>query len=176
MTDDDVWTSAINWVRSIVGGTVIRSYEDGPRPPVPYVMVNMPTVNHVRELPMDFEYTPDRADEPPPSGSPPVPVKITVAPVFETEWHFSVHAYGPNPSDQLRKVPAARHVPQMMENIRPLNVFDTSHIRRVPEWVNEKWEPRANIDLFLRGLTRDGFVIDTIDDIEPFILTREGTD
>ena len=30
--------------------------------------------------------------------------------------------------------------------------------------VNEKWEERAQCDIFLHGVTRDGFVIDTIDD------------
>lgn len=175
MTDDQIWTQCTQFVATACPGVnVIRAYESGPRPSLPYIMVNFTGSRNVRENEMEMEYE-DRdedAEQPDSNGEFP---KINVAPVIEKEWSYSVHAFGAVPSDVLRPIESARRVSQIMEGMRPLTVFDTSMIRSVPEWVNNDWEPRANMDIFLRGLTRDGFVIDTIDDIEPFTATREGT-
>lgn len=175
MTNDELHETIVRWIARVTGRTTIKAYQSGPRPAQPYIMVNMTGTARVRENEQAVEYTPDRADEPPPVNG--VYPDITAAPVIETEWRFSVHGYGGEQStDLLRPIESARRLSQILEPVYPdLIVFDTSAIRSVPEWVNNVWEHRANIDLFVRGLTRDGFVISTIDGIEGFIVTREGS-
>jgi hypothetical protein len=64
----------------------------------------------------------------------------------------------------LRPLRAAEKLLQITEPLFPaVNVHGVSQIRNVPEYVNEKYEPRAQMDLYIRGLVRDGFVIDVIE-------------
>lgn len=183
MTNDQIIGDVVEWIKKATGApAVIRAYESGPRPPVPYIMVNLTGQNEVRDNEHLVEYTPTRADEPPPTedtaGNPEYP-DITAAPVIETEWRFSIHAFAATDSqatDLIRPIKSAQRLSEIMEPLNPnLLIHETSQIRNVPEWVNNAWEPRANIDLFLRGLTRDGFVISTIDAIEGYNVTREGS-
>ncbi len=44
-----------------------------------------------------------------------------------------------------------------------LIIHDVSPIRDVPDFNNAAWEPRAQMDLYLRGLTKDGVLVDTIE-------------
>ena len=65
----------------------------------------------------------------------------------------------------LRPIVSASKLRQVMEPLFPgLVIADLSQIRNVPEFVNAKWEPRAQLDFIVRGLTRDGFIVDTIDE------------
>ncbi|QQM29296.1 hypothetical protein JET14_13265 [Martelella lutilitoris] len=158
MTDEEVFSAAVRFVNSITGLTTIKAYQAGPRPTPPYCMVNLTGTAEVRENPADTEYT--DTGVPNPEGE----NEISAAPVIETEWRFSVHAYGDYPTGILRPVRAALQLSQTWEPHFPaLTMFDVSQIRHLPEVVESKWEPRAQMDLFIRGYVRDGFVIDTID-------------
>ena len=159
MTDDDVNSAVVRWLAALLGVQVIKDHQGGKRPPPPYVMVNMTGTVELREHARTTTY----ADGAPGPGGAPAPV--TAAPIIEVEWRFSVHAYGPQPTGTLRPVRSALQLAQKIEPLLPsLIAHDVSQVRNVPDWVNEKWEPRAQMDLFVRGLTRDGFVIDVIEE------------
>ena len=159
MTDDQVHTALAGWLSGITGLTVIKAYQEGDRPALPYVMVNFTGSVRVREWSQDIEYDEDTAG-------------ITATPPIETEWRFSVHAFGPNPTDILRPIRSAAQLAQKNEALFPaLVIHDCSQVRNVPELVNEKWEPRAQMKMALRGLTRDGFLVDVIEKA-PFDFDR----
>ena len=167
MTNDQVHEALITWIRSVTNTTTIAAHQDGPEPAAPYIMVNFTGLNELRDHEQSVEYSSSRPD----------PDELTAVPVIDVEWRFSVHAYtdhGGQPTDILRPLRSAMHLEQVLEPLFPtLVLHDMSQIRSVPEFINERWEPRAQLDLFLRGVTRDGFVIDPIDDIS-VIVTRSG--
>lgn len=141
-------------MKSVTGITTIKAYESGTAPTTPYNMVNMLGTRDIRAHEQVIEYADQGAD-----------VKAT--PVIEVEWSFSVHAYGANPTDNLRGIRSAAKLSQVMEPMLPsLIVHDVSQIRNVPDWINNQWQPRAQLDLFVRGLTRDGFLLDVIEQTE----------
>lgn len=171
MTDDELWSEIIRWTRDALGNTVpvIRAYQDANRPALPYVMINFLGSRSVRdheqliEWSSQFDPETDDPDDP-----------VTATPHIETEWHYSIHAFGDVPTDILRPLKSAAKLMQMNESLYPgVIIHDLSQIRNVPEYVNQAWEPRANVDIFLRGLTKDGFIVDPIDDIS-IEIQRQG--
>lgn len=151
MTDDEVHSKLVRWLHSTTGVTVIKANQSGPEPTEPFIVANLIGVDEVRKWAGSTEFTEDS------SG-------VTETPVIETQWRFSIHAYGPLPTSILRPLRSAAQVPQAQEPLMPeLVISEISTIRNIPDWVNESWRPRANIDLFLRGLTRDEINIDTIE-------------
>jgi hypothetical protein len=168
MTDQDVWTNFIKWLETLTGLVVIKAHPSEDRPNKPYIMVNMPTISQVRQQAQDIEYeeTGEETDE----GFD----EIKAHPVVETEWMFSVHSYGPTPTDLLRPIVLAYHVKQVVDQLNPLVLHEVSELRRIPERVKNEWEPRAQVDVFLRGLVKDGFIVDTIETYS-FDVNRETT-
>jgi len=159
MTDDDVHSALVRWLHDLTGLTTIKAYQEGPRPALPYIMVNLTGTAAIREWSQAVEYEEDTAG-------------VTATPPVETEWRFSVHAFGPNPTSILRPIRSAAQLAQKNEALFPALVIDEcSQVRNVPELVNEKWEPRAQMDIHLRGLARDGFLIDVIEHA-PFDFDR----
>ena len=45
-----------------------------------------------------------------------------------------------------------------------LHIHEAGIINNVPDWINDAWEPRAQMPIYVRGVTTEGFVVDTIDD------------
>ncbi|MBX4889773.1 phage neck terminator protein [Rhizobium bangladeshense] len=159
MTNDEVWSAVVRWIASVSGVTVIRSHEGAKAPALPYVMANFTGMAQVRAHEQLIEYTP--TGQTTPENKP----EISAAPVIEAEWRFSVHAYGSEPTGILRPIVSASKVAQAMEPMfSALVIHDVSQIRNVPDWINNGWEPRAQLDLIVRGVTRDGFIVDTIDE------------
>lgn len=160
MKDTEVHSSVVRWLAGITGKVVIKSHQGGDDPALPYLMVNLLTTQEVRGHSQFDDWT-EAGDD------------VTATPQIETQWHFSVHAYGPEPTDILRPVRAAAQLAQMNEPLMPgLVVHDLSFIRHVPDFVNNRWQPRAQMDLYLRGIVQDGFVVDVI---EQFSFTHERT-
>ena len=160
MTDDQVVTALVAWLAAHTGVAVIRTHESGVAPALPYVAINLTGTAEVREHAAEIEY----AD---------VATNVVARPVIETEWRFSVHAYGESPTDLLRPIRSAVQLAQRLEPMMPtLVIHEVSQVRDVPDWINNAWRPRAQIDIFVRGLTRDGFVNDVIEQTsvtaEPF--------
>lgn len=158
MTDAEVRSAVVRWLADVTGTTTIKAYQEGPRPATPYLMVNLTAVRAVREHEQEIVYA--NTGEITPAGKD----EVSASPVIETEWQFSVHSYGSAPSAPLRKIRSAMKVNQAWEELSPLTPHEIGRINTVPEMVNEKWEPRANASLFIRGLDRDSFIVDVIED------------
>lgn len=164
MRDTEVHSATVRWLHSITNVKVIKAFPGKDDPDTPYIVCNFISTREVRENAQDELY--EEA-----SG------EVTAIPVIETEWHFSLHAIGPGPTDILRPVRAAAQLAQKNEPLMPaLIIFECSAIRHVPEFKNAHWEPRAQMDFFVRGAVRDGFVIDTIEEFSVGITqtNREG--
>jgi len=167
--DSEVHTAFARWLATLTSVKVIKAHQGGDRPALPYIVVNFTTTSEVRAHAQFDDYDDDNA-----LGD------VVATPQIETEWVMSVHAYGAPavnpktgavvspppaaPSDILRPVRAAAQLAQKNEPMMPgLTVHDVSALRNVPDFVNERWEPRAQMDVFLRGIVKDGFIIDTIE-------------
>lgn len=163
MTDDDIHTALVRWLANLTGLVVIKSYEGGPEPARPYIEVNFTTRREVREHEQRIDF-----DEDDTAG------EVVARPVIECEWSFSLHAFGTaQPTDLLRPVVSAIKLAQVQEPILPgLVIHEISQIRHIPDYVGEQWRKRAQMDMFLRGVTRDGFVIDVIETTE-FDIERD---
>jgi hypothetical protein len=159
MTNDEVHSAVVRWVAAKTGSTTIKSHQSVAEPALPYVMVNMIGAVQLRDHEIDVEYI--ETDDLNTSGK-----KIfEAAPVIEMEWRFSVHSYGPNPTDKLRPIISAMKLSQGMEPAYPgLIIHEASQIRNVPDWVNNEWQPRGQLDLAVRGIIRDAFDVDVIDE------------
>jgi len=153
MTDDDIWSEFNVWIARITGLTSIRVWQGGPQPERPYVVTNLTGSRQVREHEMALYGEEDET-----SG------QISATPIIETEWNFSVNCYGEAPMNVLRPIIAASKLTQVEEpNFPALVIHQCSAIRNLSEWHDHDWEPRAQIDIDLRGLTADGHLIDTIE-------------
>lgn len=162
MTDDQVHSAMVRWLAALTGVTVIRTHQSGPAPAEPYIAVNLTTTRQIRQHAQVVDY--DTEDS---AGA------VAASTVLEVEWQFSCHAYGEEPLAILRPVRSAIQLAQMHEPLLPdLVIHECSQIRNVPDWLNERWEPRAQIDIFVRGLTRDGFDVDVIEQAH-FDLERD---
>lgn len=165
-TNAQVWNAVVRWIAARTAVTTIKSHESGKAPAGNYVMVNMTGMFEVRENAQEIAYS--EGSDPPGPDLPP----ITATPVIEAEWRFSVHAYGGSPTDILRPIVSAVKLAQMQEPLMPgLIIHEISQIRNVPDWINEQWQPRAQMDLNVRGLIKDGHVIDVIDEAPLDIAT-----
>lgn len=164
MTNDQVHTALNQWIRSKTGnGTIIKSHQGGTAPALPYIMTNFTGSAEVRRHNITVEFTDTGV---PNSEGENI---ITAAPVIEMEWRFSVHAYGTSPTDRLRPIVSAMKMLQPMEPLVPgLHVHEISQIRNVPDWINNAWQPRAQMDLFVRGIIRDS--VGTVDVIDEYSL------
>lgn len=174
MTNDEAHEALIAWISGVVTGetNVIASYQSGPEPQQPYIEVNFTGASPVREYERGTNYTPEdnTGELPDTAGEYPL---VMARPVIDYEWRFSIHAYGPSPTDILRPVKAASRIVQMLESLEPLTIHETSEIRHIPDFVNQDWRPRAQMDIILRGTVFDGFEIVVIDDISFDIDRKE---
>ncbi|MCO6407361.1 phage neck terminator protein [Hoeflea alexandrii] len=159
MTNDEAHSAIVRWVAAKTGVTTIKAHQGGAAPALPYIMVNMTGFAEVRENAIDIEFT--ETDE---LNSEDEKI-VEAAPVTEMEWRFSVHAYGDNPTDQLRPIVSVMKLSQGTEPAYPgLTIHEASQIRNVPDWINNEWQPRAQMDLFARGIIRDASNVDVIDE------------
>ncbi len=162
MTNNDAHGALVKWLTGLLGVTVIKAYQGGKQPALPYVMVNYTGSAEVRRHAQKIEYEDaDTGDMETDDVYPPV----TARPVIEMEWRFSVHAYGENPTDILRPIVSAMKLAQVLEPLMPdLTIHEISQVRHVPDWINERWQERAQMDVIARGVIRDGHVIDVIEE------------
>lgn len=161
MNDIDIWESVIEWICTLTGKTTIMAAEGKDRPTKDYLMVNLINTLDVKEHAQCYENVELETlnDE----GLP----QIESIPVIETEWIFSIHSYSNTDATTcLRKLRAANQ--NYSSIIRPpegLNYFDAKQINHINEFVNARYEKRANMKISMRGLTRDGLLINTIDEV-----------
>lgn len=155
MTEAEVLDATRNWIADATGILWIDSYQGGPEPAEPYGVINLTMADAVYEHPSEYEYpvTDEGTEE----------ETIRQAPVRDWFWRFSLNVYGDGGKTLLRKVKTAQHVPTALESLAPLSLFETSQIRDATELLNEEWQARAQMDLEIRGIVRDGLVIDTVE-------------
>lgn len=157
----ELHNNVVKWVAAKTGITVILARQGAARPALPYIMVNFTgfdTTNyHPSEI--EFEDVMVGADE-----------RVKATPVQDGEWRYSLHAYcgsDSEPEDLLMPLHAYCRIPQAIEPLLPdFVVSDVSQVRSVPEFIQNVWEPRAQMDLFLRGVARYGHIIDVIETVE----------
>ena len=169
MTNDEVHSAVVRWIKAKTGATTIKAHQSGPTPALPYVMVNDTGTAEVRRWHQKMEYTETDAEN---SAGEKI---VMAAPMIEMEWRFSVHAYGADPTDVLRPIVSAHKLTQAIEPMFPnLMVHEISQIRNVPDWINEQWQPRAQMDLIVRGIIRDSAgTVETIEETSPINVERQ---
>jgi hypothetical protein len=159
MTEAEVHTALVRWVAGITAVPAIKAHSDARRPAKPYVMVNRMLSGPVHEHRIDDEFTVANAGL--------ATETISQHPVRDWYWRFSLHAYANQaPDSLLRKVHVAFDVPThhlLSVHLHPLHIHEVSAIRHVPDVVENAVENRANMDIELRGIVRDGLVIDVIE-------------
>lgn len=150
MTDDEVHVSILQWLSGVTGLTVIKEKRGGNTPGLPYMMVNFITARKVRKHARKVKYEDTEGLN---SESKKI---VHATPLIEMEWQFSIHAYGPSPTSLFRPVLSRMEVSQAMEPAYPkLHVHEVSQVRNVPEFVRNTWQPRAQMDAFVRGIIQD---------------------
>ena len=123
-------------------------------------MSNLMNTSPVRDHEADREFT--RLEE-----------GIKIRPIIETEWSFSLHAYGETPTDVLRPIRSYSMINGMNRvGAAGLVIHSLSIIRNIPEQQNEDWKPRAQIDMNVRGLVKDGIVIENIEEHMPLVWSK----
>lgn len=155
MTEKEVRDAVRGWLADITGITLIHSYQGGNEPPEPYGVLNMMISAPVYEQPFDQEFSSSGDGE---------AEEFEQTPVREWYWRFSLNVYGGEGKTILRKIKTAEHVPTALENLLPLTLFETSIIRDATELQNEVFQNRAQMDIEIRGILRDGLPIDVIED------------
>lgn len=167
MTDDEVFSVLVRWVNAVTGLKVVRAY-DSAKHQLPFLMLNLLRSGPVRDHEQSVEYL-VTANVDPVSGF----FIEEAQPVIETEWVYSLNCYGDGSMDVLRRIIGASRLIQVQEPMMPgLILTNTSARRHLPETINNVWQDRAQIDVFLRGIVQDGYPVDVIDDITPTIVTR----
>lgn len=161
MTEKEVRDAVRAWIAGIMGITVIHSYQGGTEPAEPYGVLNMTLDDAVRERQSDDEFPSILIDDPENPGE--EIEQVRQSPVREWFWRFSVNVYGGEGKTILRKIKTAGLVPTAMESLHPLSLFEISPIRDATDLLNEEWQGRAQMDIEIRGIVRDGIVIDTIE-------------
>jgi hypothetical protein len=176
VTEDELYTRVIKWLRQCSGlDLIIRDSLGKPRPTGPYGMVNLIRSEGLYE-PAALEY----ATNP---GHVPVPVNPAAeleppflqVPVIEWEWTFSFNIYAASGSNCARKVASAASVLAGVEGLLPFIIHRTSAIRRLPESIGG-WEDRIQMDLFIRGLARDGVPVDVAETVTARFTARTNRD
>ncbi|GFO81225.1 MAG: hypothetical protein A49_08520 [Methyloceanibacter sp.] len=160
MTNEEVWEALVRWLHTETELPTIKAHPSGKPPSTPYLMLNLLNVREVRTNVADIEF--EDLETVNSEGK----QEVLATPVMEAEWEFSVHSYGEgDPSQILRVLKSRVHLAQRLEPMLPeLVIHETGAINNVPDWANNAWEPRAHMKMFVRGYTRDGAVIDAIEE------------
>lgn len=138
---------------------VIKDRQSAKRPALPYGVVDLANVRDVHEHVRDELF--ETSDTPNSEGK----LEVIATPEVEQEWTFLVQFYGAGCFDALRRVAAAAHLSQMNESLMPrLVIHEVGTINTIPEFIGQRWEDRAQVNLTLRGTSSDGFVVDVIED------------
>lgn len=153
MTEEQVTNAVVQFLNARLGILVIQADQSKPDPDVTHVAVRFTGLSEMRDNPQGDDFEDLSAED------------VLQTQVIESEWRFSLHAYGPNPVSLMRKLRAAVHSIYRSKPLLDLKLelHEVSQIRNVPEYFNEQWQPRAQMDLYVRGLTKEGDLVDVIE-------------
>lgn len=154
MTEDELYNKIVSWTKLYSElPIVIRDSLGKPRPATPYGMVNLIGKRRVN-LPESIDYE----DNSLPDGKP-----FREIPVIKWQTTFSFNVYGPGASDYAHRVETAGSRAFSTEALKPLVLFGTGDIRRIPELVNQLRENRVQMDIITHHLARDGISVHVIE-------------
>ena len=168
ITESEIHAQLVRWCKAVTGRKTIQSYPGADRPSGEYCEVEFLTgPRDVRTLVADIEF--NETGENNSEGNP----QIEAVPVIESEWKFSIKSYRGEVMDPIRKMRSRSKMqgPQL-ELHELLTIHDMGIPNSTPEMINNEWEPRAHTLIFIRGYTRDGFLIDVIDDAPVTVTTN----
>ena len=190
MIDSTVHAAIVEWLASVSGATVVQAYQSAPPPAEPYISVALDATREVSEYPIALPIvaTGRTINDPtiylspeddiwldenglPISEFENIRAEVEQAPAIEREWQFGLHAMGAGGDELLRKIRVSSHVTYHLQNLYPLKIHQIGQVNRLPDERNLRWENRAACDLFLRGITRDGVLIETIESA-PVTISR----
>lgn len=159
MTDLEVLEETIVWLAGIMEITVIKDRQSVNRPPLPYATAEIANIRDVYQHPRDILFEELESE----NSEGLKEIKATAE--VEVEWALLVNVYGDQPTRYLRKVAGAALLAQKNESLMPrLVVHEVGTINAIPEFIGQRWEPRAQTTLTLRGTSSDGFVVDTVEE------------
>ena len=148
----------IGWLAGLLAITVIKDRQQGHRPDLPYGMLDLANWSPLGENVRDVLY--EELETTNSEGL----KEVQATPDYEIEWVFLFFVYGDGGADLMRRLHSAWRLTQIQEPINPaLTVHEVSTANSVPELIKEVWEPRTQVNIVVRGVSSDGFVIDTID-------------
>lgn len=163
MTFDEVQDIFIPWIANLTGVTVIAARQGIDRPAAPYIMVDKLTMTELTERPSDVAYRELGSQNSEGNN------EIEATPLIDVEWAFSVFSYGAGSDVYLQRIQRLMHLSQIQEPMIPaLNIHETGVLNNIPEFVDQAWEPRFQMNVMLHGVSNVGVVIDTIETHEPF--------
>lgn len=161
MTENEIKAQIVRWCKAVTGATTIQAWPNAKRPEGEYLVVEfLNGPRDVRQLPADYEY--DTLETQNSEGND----EINAVPVIESEWKFSIKSYRfDDPMAPIRALRSRSKMQGPQLELHPLlTIHDMGIPNNVPEKINNEWEPRAHTLLYVRGYTRDGFLIDVIDE------------
>ena len=155
MKAEDVRDKVRGWVASVIGIETIHAFPNADAPREPYAVVQRVMSGPVHANPAGEDFPTDGAG------------KITQAPLIETYWRFMVDVFGPDAEDHLQRLVSAANVPTTLFGLRPLVLFETARITSETEIRDQAFKGRANTTIEVRGMVRDGFVVNVIEQQTP---------
>ncbi len=155
MKAKDVRDNVRAWVASVLGIEVIHAFPNADAPREPYAVVQRVMSAPVHANPAGEDFTEGAGGT------------ILQAPLIETYWRFMIDVFGSDPEDYLQRLKSAADVPTTLWALRPLVLFETTRITSENEIRDQSFKGRANMTIEVRGMVRDGFVIDTVEQQTP---------
>jgi len=167
-SEKEVHERIVDWIQLVTGLTTIKNHQGGGRPSGSYIMLNfLRGPIDVRFLPAATEYrgTGENNSE----GN----EQIEAVPVIESEWVFSINSMrGDDVMAPIRKLRSRAKIQGPQLGLDPLlSIHKIGEPRNLPEKINHEYEERGHAMIHIRGYTRDGFLIDVIDNA-PVNMTR----
>jgi hypothetical protein len=152
LTNNEVHEQLIEWLGGLLSIVVIKDRQQADRPTLPYGMVDLSNWRDLSQNVDKFVYV-DSGDD------------VIATPDIEIEWVFIFFIYGPSGENLMRRLQSAVHLSQLQEPLRPnLTIHEVSAANSIPELMGEKWEPRTQVNITVRGKSSNGFVVDVIEE------------
>lgn len=180
MTNEEVKSAVVRWLSLVLAVEIIQDHQQGHRPAPTYGTLTLANWREVNDHPIDevweesiFPIETENTEVVQLEDSNPLetPDVITVAPQVEMEWVFILMIHGPGGGEYLRRLQVLRH---WVQSIQPaLVLFDVSSVNNIPDLQGEKWVPRSQVNISIRGIVSETVPVDTIEQV-PVGITREG--
>lgn len=154
MNNSEVHGRLVEWLGALLGVRVIKDRQQADRPAAPYGVVDLANWRNLHDREDATHYANVSGD-------------AVATPEIEIEWVFLFFLYGASGETLVRRLQSAVHLSQVQEPLRPdLVIHEVGAANSIPELVGEKWEPRTQVNIVVRGKSSDGFVIDVIEERE----------